>query len=60
MSEIRWRKSSYSGGGENGECVEVALNAYGVGVRDTKDRQGGQLAVTADGWAAFVRGVKAE
>ena len=41
-----WRKASYST--ENAACVEVALGAT-VGVRDTKDRDGGQLAITATG-----------
>lgn len=47
-----WRKSSYSATQQ--ECVEVAL-APKVGVRDTKDREGGQLTVPAGAWQAFVR-----
>lgn len=46
-----WRKSSYSD--NDGNCVEVRL-AAAVGVRDTKDRAGGQLAVTGDAWRALV------
>lgn len=52
-----WKKSSYSNGG--GNCVEVGTSAAHVGIRDTKDRDGGTLAVPADGWAAFLSGVKA-
>ncbi|WP_020670683.1 DUF397 domain-containing protein [Amycolatopsis nigrescens] len=48
---MNWQKSSYSGGGE--ECVEVALEPAEVGVRDTKDRDGGQLTFTPSAWYAF-------
>jgi hypothetical protein len=50
-----WRKSSYSG--QESDCVEVR-GGVTVGVRDTKDRQGGQLAVSVAGWAALVDVVK--
>lgn len=50
-----WRKSSYSA--TNQECVEVVL-AHTVGVRDTKDREGGELAVPAEAWAVFTRRVR--
>ncbi|MFJ1705255.1 DUF397 domain-containing protein [Kitasatospora sp. NPDC088346] len=49
-----WFKSSYSGD-EGGECVEVAAAPGVVRVRDSKDRQGPELAVTPQAWAAFVR-----
>lgn len=48
-----WRKASYSGGQNN--CVEVAPVSSAVGVRDTKDRAGGQLAVSRGTWERFVR-----
>jgi hypothetical protein len=56
MSELCWRKSTYSGGA-NGECVEVGI-AENVGVRDTKDRDGGQLALGAASWSAFITNLK--
>jgi hypothetical protein len=48
--ELLWRKSSFSGSQAN--CVEVA-DAGHVLIRDTKDRDGGTLAFTADAWRAF-------
>jgi hypothetical protein len=50
-----WRKSSYSAQETN--CVEVAYGPS-VGIRDTKDRRGGHLAVPATAWQAFTAGVK--
>jgi Domain of unknown function (DUF397) len=52
-----WRKSSYSGG-SGGDCVEIAGTARVVTVRDTKDRDGGMLAFTADAWATFTASLK--
>jgi hypothetical protein len=50
-SQPAWRVATYTGG--NGNCVEVADAASVVMVRDTKDRDGGTLAFTADAWRAF-------
>ncbi|MFJ9781326.1 DUF397 domain-containing protein [Amycolatopsis sp. NPDC101161] len=50
-----WRKSSYSGSEEN--CVEVRLGPVSQ-IRDTKDRSGGTLIVTAATWRAFLRKTK--
>jgi len=44
MSEIMWRKSSYSGGG-GGECVEVAFPPARVAVRDSKNPEGPVLVL---------------
>jgi hypothetical protein len=51
-----WRKSTYSGGSSN-QCVEVAT-AGSVLVRDTTDRDGLTLAVTASAWARFTSTIK--
>ena len=51
-----WRKSSYSGSEAN--CVEVGNAAGLLQVRDTKDRQGPVLAVSADAWRRFTTGIK--
>ncbi|QIZ35890.1 DUF397 domain-containing protein [Saccharopolyspora sp. ASAGF58] len=54
--EVGWRKSSYSPHNDN--CVEVGVGFDAVGIRDTKDRDGGHLAVTPARWQAFLRAVK--
>ena len=56
-SALNWRKSSRSGN-NGGDCVEVADAASVVMVRDTKDRDGGTLAFTAEAWAAFTDTLK--
>ena len=39
----RWRKSSYSGGEQMSECVEIAAFDTAVGVRDSKNPKGPHL-----------------
>jgi len=55
VPEVVWRKSSYSG--PNG-CVEVAISAHTVAVRDSKDRGGPALTFTLQEWTAFVAAVQ--
>jgi hypothetical protein len=47
-----WRKSSYSSGSGNA-CVEVGDAARVVLVRDTTDRSGPVLRVSAQTWRTF-------
>ncbi|KAA5836308.1 DUF397 domain-containing protein [Saccharopolyspora hirsuta] len=56
--EVGWRKSSHSG--TQTECVEVGLGADEVGVRDTKDRDGGLLALDQRQWRAFLAAVRSD
>jgi Domain of unknown function (DUF397) len=51
--EVAWHKSSHSGSG-NTSCVEVALADEAVGVRDSKNTDGPQLAFPATAWHAFL------
>jgi uncharacterized protein DUF397 len=57
-----WRKSSYSGGGDEkggDSCVEVADGLTGVmPVRDSKAPHGPALVFPAGAWAAFIEDVK--
>jgi hypothetical protein len=53
-----WHKSSFSD--HNGSCVEVALTAAAVGIRDSKDTGVGPLIVTPAGWAALLAAVRGD
>jgi hypothetical protein len=55
-SQPVWRVATYTGG--NGNCVEVADATRVVLVRDTKDRDGVTLNVSADAWQAFTASLK--
>jgi hypothetical protein len=51
LAGLSWRKSSRSGQGGNGSCVEVAFAGPAVAVRDSKSPAEGALAFPATGWA---------
>ncbi|MFE9562457.1 DUF397 domain-containing protein [Streptomyces sp. NPDC006487] len=54
MNNFKFKKSSYSEGQVNSECVEVATNVVGiVAVRDSKQGDGPVIRVTATAWADF-------
>ncbi|MER6816832.1 DUF397 domain-containing protein [Actinomadura nitritigenes] len=53
-----WRKSSRSNAAQDA-CVEVGGGDRVVGVRDTKDRDGGTLVFGSEAWRAFAARVKA-
>ncbi|MFE2487228.1 DUF397 domain-containing protein [Streptomyces mirabilis] len=51
-TELTWFKSSYSGTqGDN--CVEVAM-AGAIHVRDSKQKEGENLALSPTAWSKFV------
>ncbi len=58
LSGVRWRKSSFSGGGGS-NCVEVAHVGATIAVRDSRHPSGPVLSFTGPGWRAFIHGVKA-
>jgi hypothetical protein len=53
-----WRRATFC---NSGACVEVAVGASHVQVRDSKNEsdRGPILSYTRDEWQAFVQGVKA-
>ncbi|WP_033295695.1 DUF397 domain-containing protein [Amycolatopsis jejuensis] len=58
LSLAQWRKSSYSGGGN--DCVEVAFVEGGAAVRDSKDPEGGAFRLPASGWQGLLDAVRAD
>jgi hypothetical protein len=56
VTEFEFRKSSYSGGEQQHECVEVATNLAGiVAVRDSKQPARGHIQCPPAQWAAFTQ-----
>ncbi|GAA2245058.1 DUF397 domain-containing protein [Streptomyces amakusaensis] len=51
-TELTWFKSSYSDGG-GGNCVEVAVSADAVLVRDSKDTSLPPFTVSPAAWSVF-------
>ncbi|WKK25828.1 DUF397 domain-containing protein [Streptomyces olivoreticuli] len=52
-TELTWFKSSYSDD-EGAECVEIATIPYTIHIRDSKRKNGPQLAVPTTAWAHFI------
>jgi hypothetical protein len=50
--EVAWRKSSFSADTVN--CVEVAPGDLAAGLRDSKNPEGGHLALTPMGFRSFL------
>jgi hypothetical protein len=57
---IQWRKSSYSGSANDDVCVELGRLApgVGIGVRDSKDPDGGHLTLTSIQFADVISQIK--
>nr|WSZ15179.1 DUF397 domain-containing protein [Streptomyces canus] len=52
-----WRKSSYSGGGDGNECVEIANSPTHVSIRDSK-APARALTLPAPTFTAFIGALK--
>ncbi|WUI02943.1 DUF397 domain-containing protein [Spirillospora sp. NBC_00431] len=55
---VKWRKSSYTGGANDEQCVELSRLANGVGVRDSKKPDGGHLTLTPTDFATLITDIK--
>jgi hypothetical protein len=55
VRDNEWFTSSFTGHEPN--CVEVRDTGDMIEVRDTKNRDGGQLSYTRKEWTAFIAGV---
>jgi hypothetical protein len=53
-----WRKSSYSVDSGNANCVEAGSVPGTVLVRDTADRDGGTLMLSAQAWRRFTTRIR--
>ncbi|MFG3108672.1 DUF397 domain-containing protein [Streptomyces tendae] len=53
-----WRKSSYSGGGDGNNCVEIATSATHVAVRDSKAPTGATLGFPVGAFTPFLETLK--
>jgi len=52
-----WRKSTHSNA-NGGDCVEIAGTARAILARDTRDRDGITLTITAAAWQKFTDALK--
>ncbi|KUN73161.1 hypothetical protein AQJ46_08040 [Streptomyces canus] len=53
-----WRKSSYSGGGDGNECVEIANSPTHVSIRDSKAPTRAALTLPTPTFTAFINALK--
>lgn len=58
FTDARWRKSSRSNGNGGNNCVEVAVVASAVGVRDSKNPDGPALRFSPAAWTSFLSDAK--
>ncbi|MFF8730395.1 DUF397 domain-containing protein [Streptomyces sp. NPDC015171] len=59
LSDI-WRRSSYSGGGDGNNCVEVAAFPSRISLRDSKAPARAVLTFPAPAFACFLEALKRE
>jgi hypothetical protein len=55
---VQWRKSTHSGGVNDKACVELGRLERGIGVRDSKNPEGGHLALTSADFGALLDWIK--
>ncbi|MFC8678979.1 DUF397 domain-containing protein [Streptomyces griseorubiginosus] len=54
---LHWFKSTYSGS-EGGQCLEVAVSADVIHIRDSKRPEGTTLQVSPTTWTTFTTALK--
>ncbi|SNT52977.1 protein of unknown function [Actinomadura meyerae] len=57
---VQWRKSTHSGGANDEHCLELGRlePGAGIGVRDSKDPDGGYLPLSVAAFAELIEQVK--
>jgi hypothetical protein len=58
MTTPVWRKSSWSSGSVNTDCVEVARFPSVIGIRDSKDPAGASLSISEGAFAALLARIR--
>ncbi|MGW7405237.1 DUF397 domain-containing protein [Streptomyces sp. NPDC054833] len=58
-TSTQWQKSSFSGGGEGNDCVEIANLDTHIAVRDSKTPARATLTFQAETFVAFIDALKA-
>jgi hypothetical protein len=53
-----WRKSSYSGGGDGNNCVEIANRRTHIAIRDSKAPTTPPLSIPAAAFVTFIDALK--
>jgi Domain of unknown function (DUF397) len=53
-----WRKSSYSGGGDGNNCVEIANSPTHIAIRDSKAPARATLSFPVGAFTTFVDALK--
>ncbi|MGW2381480.1 DUF397 domain-containing protein [Streptomyces sp. NPDC001658] len=53
-----WRKSSYSGGGDGNNCVEIATCPTHISVRDSKTPRDHTLTFPTPAFTTFINALK--
>ncbi|GGX09748.1 hypothetical protein GCM10010297_34110 [Streptomyces malachitofuscus] len=53
-----WRRSSYSGGGDGNNCVEIASSPTRIAVRDSKAPARATLTFPVEAFAPFLEALK--
>ncbi|MYT07835.1 MULTISPECIES: DUF397 domain-containing protein [Streptomyces] len=53
-----WRKSSYSGGGDGNECVEIATHPTHISIRDSKTPTRATLTLPTPTFTTFINALK--
>lgn len=54
-----WQRSTFSGGGEGNNCVEIANRHTRIAIRDSKAPADGTLSFPTAAFTAFVDALKA-
>ena len=55
---VQWRKSTHSSGVNDEHCVELGQLSSGIGVRDSKNPDGGHLTLTTAEFTDLIKQLK--